>query len=158
MCPQHGICICRKWELFRAHYGPIPVDFVRLAKPASILRDCLQHRLIFPTVNFTSLHRNLIFELTARHHLPAMYARRFFADEGGLVSYGPRNAAFLQGLGELGRIVGRTDSDLAATRSRLLLDHLLGDVGKSIPYFLTIAQAGSGGPNASSPLMWVRTL
>jgi putative ABC transport system substrate-binding protein len=45
--------------------------------------------LLFPTVNFTALHRTLIFELAARYRLPAIYARRFFPDEGGLVSYGP---------------------------------------------------------------------
>jgi putative ABC transport system substrate-binding protein len=45
--------------------------------------------LLFPTVNFIAFHRTMIFELAARYRLPAIYARRFFADEGGLVSYGP---------------------------------------------------------------------
>jgi putative ABC transport system substrate-binding protein len=34
-------------------------------------------------------HRELIIGLAARHKLPAIYPYRFFATEGGLVSYGP---------------------------------------------------------------------
>jgi putative ABC transport system substrate-binding protein len=35
------------------------------------------------------LHRNLIITLAARHRLPAVYPFRYFATEGGLISYGP---------------------------------------------------------------------
>jgi putative tryptophan/tyrosine transport system substrate-binding protein len=35
------------------------------------------------------VHRNLIIMLAAQHRLPAVYNSRFFAAEGGLVSYGP---------------------------------------------------------------------
>jgi putative tryptophan/tyrosine transport system substrate-binding protein len=34
-------------------------------------------------------HRKLIVALTARHKLPAVYFERFFASDGGLISYGP---------------------------------------------------------------------
>jgi putative ABC transport system substrate-binding protein len=34
-------------------------------------------------------HRNLMIALAARHRLPAVYPRRFFVDQGGLMSYGP---------------------------------------------------------------------
>jgi putative tryptophan/tyrosine transport system substrate-binding protein len=34
-------------------------------------------------------HRDLIITLAARHRLPAVYAWRFFAAAGGLISYGP---------------------------------------------------------------------
>jgi len=34
-------------------------------------------------------HRTLIVALTARHRLPAVYAGRVFAVDGGLISYGP---------------------------------------------------------------------
>ena len=34
-------------------------------------------------------HRDLILGLAARHRLPAIYPRRFWVDQGGLVSYGP---------------------------------------------------------------------
>ena len=34
-------------------------------------------------------HRKLIIALAARHRLPAVYYRRLFVDDGGLISYGP---------------------------------------------------------------------
>ena len=37
----------------------------------------------------TTLHRNLIITLAARHKLPAVYYERFFVAAGGLISYGP---------------------------------------------------------------------
>jgi putative ABC transport system substrate-binding protein len=43
--------------------------------------------LVLPDV-FTSTHRELIIQLTARHRLPAIYSFRFFATSGGLISYG----------------------------------------------------------------------
>ena len=36
----------------------------------------------------TALHRNLIIALAAQHKLPAVYATRFFVNDGGLISYG----------------------------------------------------------------------
>ena len=38
--------------------------------------------------NFTSTHRELIISLAARFQVPAIYPYRYFADEGGLLSYG----------------------------------------------------------------------
>jgi putative ABC transport system substrate-binding protein len=43
--------------------------------------------LILPDI-FVINHRKVIIELAARHSLPAVYPFRFFAQEGGLVSYG----------------------------------------------------------------------
>ena len=37
----------------------------------------------------TSRHRDLIIALAARHRLPAVYSWRYFAADGGLMSYGP---------------------------------------------------------------------
>ena len=37
----------------------------------------------------TTVHRDLIIELAARHRLPAVYSVRLFATSGGLISYGP---------------------------------------------------------------------
>ena len=37
----------------------------------------------------TAVHRELIIALARRHELPVAYPRRLFADNGGLVSYGP---------------------------------------------------------------------
>jgi len=44
--------------------------------------------LILPPDVFTAVHRKLIIELAARHRLPAVYSFRFFAADGGLISYG----------------------------------------------------------------------
>jgi putative tryptophan/tyrosine transport system substrate-binding protein len=37
------------------------------------------------------IHRTLIVALAARHRLPAVYAGRVFAVDGGLISYGPNS-------------------------------------------------------------------
>jgi putative tryptophan/tyrosine transport system substrate-binding protein len=44
--------------------------------------------LIVPPDGFTITHRKLIVGLANRYRLPAIYSRRFFAQEGGLISYG----------------------------------------------------------------------
>ncbi|MGA7601405.1 MAG: ABC transporter substrate-binding protein, partial [Pseudolabrys sp.] len=44
--------------------------------------------LIVTAGPLTSVHRNLITTLAARHKLPAVYNTRNYATEGGLVSYG----------------------------------------------------------------------
>jgi putative ABC transport system substrate-binding protein len=45
--------------------------------------------LVVTTSSAAALHRNLIITLAARHRLPAIYPSRFFATDGGLMSYGP---------------------------------------------------------------------
>jgi putative tryptophan/tyrosine transport system substrate-binding protein len=45
--------------------------------------------LIATSALAVNAHRNLILALAARHRLPAVYPRRFFVDQGGLMSYGP---------------------------------------------------------------------
>jgi putative ABC transport system substrate-binding protein len=45
--------------------------------------------LITTVSAFAVVHRALIIELAARHKLPAVYYRREFVTDGGLVSYGP---------------------------------------------------------------------
>ena len=44
--------------------------------------------LILVPDNFMSVHRDLIISLTAQFHIPAIYPYRYFAEAGGLVSYG----------------------------------------------------------------------
>jgi putative ABC transport system substrate-binding protein len=44
--------------------------------------------LIVMPDSFTDTHREEIISLVARHHLPAVYAYRFFTEHGGLLSYG----------------------------------------------------------------------
>jgi putative ABC transport system substrate-binding protein len=43
--------------------------------------------LFLPPDNFTSLHRDLIITLAARHRLPAVYPYRFWVTAGGLMCY-----------------------------------------------------------------------
>jgi len=45
--------------------------------------------LIVSSSGFAILHRELIIALAGRHRLPAVYPFRFYAIEGGLISYGP---------------------------------------------------------------------
>jgi putative tryptophan/tyrosine transport system substrate-binding protein len=45
--------------------------------------------LIVSSSGFAILHRELIIALAARHRLPAVYPFRFYAIDGGLISYGP---------------------------------------------------------------------
>jgi putative ABC transport system substrate-binding protein len=45
--------------------------------------------LIVTASAVASAHRNLIVTLAARHKLPAVYYRRSFVSDGGLISYGP---------------------------------------------------------------------
>ena len=44
--------------------------------------------LIVMPDSFTDTHREEIISLAARYHLPGVYAYRFFAERGGLLSYG----------------------------------------------------------------------
>jgi putative ABC transport system substrate-binding protein len=53
---------------------------------------------------FFQLHRTRIIELAARHHLPAIYGRREWADEGGLMAYA---AAFNAGYWNAATFVGK---------------------------------------------------
>jgi putative ABC transport system substrate-binding protein len=45
--------------------------------------------LIVPVSTLMIVHRDMIIGLASRHRLPAIYGSRFFAVEGGLISYGP---------------------------------------------------------------------
>ena len=45
--------------------------------------------LILTGSAFAIMHRDQIIALAARHRLPAVYAYRYFARGGGLISYGP---------------------------------------------------------------------
>jgi putative ABC transport system substrate-binding protein len=44
--------------------------------------------LIVTASGLATIHRELIIKLAARHKLPAVYARRLFVTDGGLISYG----------------------------------------------------------------------
>jgi putative ABC transport system substrate-binding protein len=59
-------------------------------------------------------HRNLIVTLAARHRLPAVYPRRVFVTDGGMISYGPDLMQhFRQAAGYVDRILkGEKPADL----------------------------------------------
>jgi putative tryptophan/tyrosine transport system substrate-binding protein len=48
--------------------------------------------LIVSPSPIASIHSNLIIGLAARHHLPAVYPFRFYASDGGLISFGINSA------------------------------------------------------------------
>jgi putative ABC transport system substrate-binding protein len=61
-----------------------------------------------------TLHRDLIITLAGRHRLPAVYPFRYFATEGGLMSYGPDIAdQYRRAAGYVDRILkGEKPADL----------------------------------------------
>jgi putative ABC transport system substrate-binding protein len=70
--------------------------------------------LIVTAVPVSTLHRNLIIMLAARHKLPALYFERFFVAAGGLISYGPNYIdLYRQAAGYVDRILkGEKPADL----------------------------------------------
>ena len=62
----------------------------------------------------SAVHRDLIISLAAKHKLPAVYYRRYFASSGGLASYGPDIPAhFRRAAGYVDRILkGEKPADL----------------------------------------------
>jgi ABC-type uncharacterized transport system substrate-binding protein len=84
--------------------------------------------LITVAVPLTSNNRNLIIALAARHRLPATYPFRFFAADGGLISYGPDNSIdpYRRAAGYVDRILkGEKPADLpvqAPTKYELVIN------------------------------------
>jgi putative ABC transport system substrate-binding protein len=73
--------------------GVAPIS-AKVRTPAEIerimskLADQPGSGLVVMPDNFTTVHRKLIVALAARHRIPAIYPYRYFAEEGGLLSYG----------------------------------------------------------------------
>ena len=74
---------------FRLQLIPAPVRGAAEieAAMAALAREPGGGLLCLPDA-FLNVHRELIVTLAARNKLPAVYAFRFFADDGGLMSYG----------------------------------------------------------------------
>jgi putative ABC transport system substrate-binding protein len=74
-----------------------------------------------------AIHRNLIVALVGRHRLPAVYPYRYFAEIGGLISYGPDPfLPYRQAAGYVDRILkGEKPADLpvqAPTKYELVIN------------------------------------
>ena len=72
-------------------------------------------------------HRELVIDLASRHRLPAVYPFRYFAAEGGLISYGPDAVdAFRRAAGYVDRILkGERPADMpvqAPTKYELVIN------------------------------------
>jgi putative ABC transport system substrate-binding protein len=83
--------------------------------------------LIVPTSALAVLRRDLIITLAAQHKLPAVYYERYYADAGGLISYGPNFLdEFRRAAGYVDRILkGEKPADLpvqAPTKYELVLN------------------------------------
>ncbi|MGB9058392.1 MAG: ABC transporter substrate binding protein, partial [Pseudolabrys sp.] len=49
----------------------------------------VKNRGLIVTASGVAFYRNLIIKLAARHNLPAVYPFRYYAVDGGLITYGP---------------------------------------------------------------------
>ena len=83
--------------------------------------------LIVTASNLAAVHRELVIALAARHGLPAIYAFRYFASSGGLISYGPDTIdPFRRAAGYVDRILkGEKPADLpvqAPTKYELIIN------------------------------------
>jgi putative ABC transport system substrate-binding protein len=83
--------------------------------------------VVVPPDNYTTVHRKLILDLLARHRLPAIYGFRYFAADGGLISYGVDAIdPFRQAAGYVDRILkGEKPADLpvqAPTKYELVIN------------------------------------
>jgi putative ABC transport system substrate-binding protein len=74
---------------FGMEVSPIGVgDAVEMERAVSAFARGPSAGMIVTGSPSTSFHRDLIISLAVRHRLPAVYPLRFFAERGGLVSYG----------------------------------------------------------------------
>jgi putative ABC transport system substrate-binding protein len=93
---------------------------------AMVARQSSDGLIVLPEVS-TTLNRELIVALAARQRLPAVYPFRYFAEGGGLISYGPEQLVdFRQGALYVDRILkGARPADLpvqAPTKYELVLN------------------------------------
>src|SRR5262245_27131974 len=101
--------------------------------------------LLLPSDGTTIVHRELVIALAARHHLPAVYALRFFVTSGGLMSYGTDlGEAFQQAASLVDRILrGAKPIDLPVqtpTKYQTLLNlKTAKELGLTVPDKLLVA-------------------
>ncbi len=107
---------------------PIAVrDVGEIEQTLTAFARSMNSGLIVTASSFVVLHRDLIFALTARYRLPAVYPFRFYAAAGGLASYGPDIVDnFTRAVGCVDRILkGEKPADLpvqAPTKYELVIN------------------------------------
>lgn len=90
---KDGLFYWRPFEQAAPAFGVKPIAAI-VRTPADIERtmaDLSRNSsvgLIVMPDNFTTVNRNLIISLAARWKIPAIYPYRYFAEAGGLISYG----------------------------------------------------------------------
>jgi putative tryptophan/tyrosine transport system substrate-binding protein len=110
-------------------------DFARLPKGGLVVTGSAP----------AAAHRDLIVALAARHRLPAIYPFRYFADSGGLFSYGPTTIdPYIRAAGYVDRILkGEKPANLpvqAPTKYELVLNMRTAKVlGLDVPRTLLAA-------------------
>jgi len=86
-----------QWAVIQAFASPIGVELTPIDLPgeeweqevAAFARGPTDGLIVVVSV-FAALRRRRIVQLAAQHRLPAVYFDRAFAENGGLISYGPR--------------------------------------------------------------------
>jgi putative ABC transport system substrate-binding protein len=107
---------------------PVDVrDAAEIERAGTALARGSNGGLIVTSSALAITHRELITRLAARHKLPAVYARRVFVTDGGLVSYGPDSVdQCRQAAGYVDRILrGEKPADLpvqAPTKYELIIN------------------------------------
>jgi putative tryptophan/tyrosine transport system substrate-binding protein len=113
---------------FGVELSPIDVrDGGEIERAVAAFARAANGGLIVTASSPTSVHRELIIMLAARHGLPAVYPFRYFVTSGGLISYGPDPTdQFRRAAGYVDRILkGEKASDLpvqAATKYELAIN------------------------------------
>ncbi|MET0539763.1 MAG: ABC transporter substrate-binding protein [Xanthobacteraceae bacterium] len=108
--------------------SPVDVrDAGEIERAVAAFASGLNGGLIVTASPLAGVHRNLIATLAARHKLPAVYAARFYATAGGLISYGPDYLdQFRRAAGYVDRILkGEKPADLpvqAPTKYELVVN------------------------------------
>src|SRR5215831_6757324 len=80
------------WQLPRLGLELTPIginDAGEIERGVTAFARASNGGLIVTGNTLTMVHRELIITLAARHRLPAVYALRLFASDGGLIAYGP---------------------------------------------------------------------
>jgi putative ABC transport system substrate-binding protein len=113
---------------FGVELSPIDVrDAREIERGITAFAHSASGSLIVPAGPLAGLHRELIIKLAARHRLIAVYPTRFFATDGGLISYGPNTIDPFRGAaGYVDRILkGEKPADLpvqAPTKIELVIN------------------------------------